>query len=100
MMNRQNNEIQAHFYANQGLKIVEAIGTSACAVPPCTLYLKTDFDPYTLVGNPIELVGENNLFTRTISIEAGLDTSHKVTAIIEWTDSTGEHEVTAKRIIF
>jgi len=108
MMNRQNNDIQAHFLANQGLKIVEAIGTSACADPPClALYLDTSSDPYTLIGgNPKELLGENDLFTRTISIEAGPTTARKVTAIIEWTDSTGPHtvekggHVEAKRIIF
>ena len=106
MMNRQNNEIQAHFLANQGLKIVEAVGTSECANPQC--YLDTSSNTYTLKdSNSIELLGENDLFKRTISIEAITDeTSCKVTAIIEWTDSTGPHtvidggHVEAKRIIF
>lgn len=104
----QNNELQAHFWANQGMQIVEAIDPdfdSTCTgVPkfPCILYLDLDAsgDPYTIdEGNPLEVI--DILFERHILVEtdAKIPNAYKVQSIVEWEDSTGPHSVEAKRIL-
>ena len=103
MMNRQNNEIQAHFLANQGLKIVEAIGytTLIANCPSKTCKIKPDgmdYDVENEVSNPEEI---NGLFSRSFTLDSNdLTDAFKTEMKISWTDSTGKHEVTAKRIIF
>ncbi|MBU0577478.1 hypothetical protein KKF73_02845 [Patescibacteria group bacterium] len=92
--------------ANQGVEIVEGVGVAgigACG-PPCTKYINFDGSDYSLIdadNNPFE-----DDFDLTIEIEtAGTAGDYLVTAIIEWTDSAGTHNVTdggaviAKRII-
>jgi len=90
MIGRQNNQIQAHFYANQGLQIVKAIGYSGinckntCALSPGS-------SNYTLTSSSPEAI-ENTPFKRTIQVsEEGLTKAYKVTSIVEWEDATGAH---------
>ena len=101
MMSGNNNQIQAHFYANQGLQIVKALGYTAiqsvCTPPPtepCYMVIKPPSSGnYSLEkkqNSPEEI--DTIPFERIIKAEsAGLTNAYKVTAMIEWTDSTGEH---------
>ena len=101
MMSGNNNQIQAHFYANQGLQIVKALGYTAiddiCKTPPSTPCNMTIEPPsggnYSLKkknGTPEKI--DTIPFERTIKAESDkLTNAYKVTAMIEWTDSTGEH---------
>ena len=107
MINSQNNEMQAHFYANQGIAIAEAIGyddlvTANCVtckiippdpiiVPPTLNYAVSD-----LGDIPEEIDG---LFERSFNLNNALTDAYQVTMNVEWEDSTGGHEVSAKRII-
>ncbi|MBU1682971.1 hypothetical protein KJ742_03425, partial [Patescibacteria group bacterium] len=69
LTNAQNNEIKAHFLANQGVEIVEGVGVAgigACG-PPCTKYINFDGSDYSLIdadNNPFE-----DDFDLTIEIE-------------------------------
>jgi len=112
LTNTQNNELKAHFLANQGAEIVEALGygvTSAnCAQASCEC--KITGPPYVLscVGDPEDL----SSFFRTVRIEdAGLTDADLITVLVEWTDSSGRHyevdgpdvvnaHVESKRIVY
>ena len=105
MMNSQNNVIQAHFYANQGLQIVEALGYSyldgQCPSKTCKIQFT---DPSYGIddegGSPEEIDG---LFQRSFELlnpDDLLADTNQVIMNVKWTDSTGDHEVTAKRIIY
>lgn len=96
MMGGNNNRIQAHFLANQGAQIVKGVGynaiQTACtatlpSASPCIKYINSS-------GYKIDDTSEtiNTLFNRSVEIDqTGLTNSYKVTVIVEWTDSTGEH---------
>ena len=114
--NTQNNEVEAYFLANQGAEIVKGLGKAViltqCPSVSCTCKL-TESGDYSLdcsSGNE-----DLGLFKRTVEIDStGLVAAYKVTAIVEWEDSTGKHfkadtdgdgqpdnaHVEAKRIIF
>ena len=105
MMNSQNNVIQAHFYANQGLQIVEALGysnaDSQCPSKTCKIQFS---DPNYGIGDeegsPEEI---DDLFKRSFELlnpDSLLTDAYQVIMNVKWTDSTGDHEVTAKRIIY
>ncbi len=91
LSNTQNNGIQAHFLANQGVEIVKGIGTSAClCASPCKIGLSGGTYSLTSDSTP-EPIGSIP-FERFIEIDpAGLAPGCKVTAIVEWEDSTGKH---------
>lgn len=106
MLNTQNNEIRAHFLANEGITIVEALGYDSgfLSCTPCSI--KLSGSDYSLSVGGVETFPDSP-FERTIEIDAtGLTEAYKATAIIEWEDSTGAHnateggEITAKRIIY
>lgn len=105
MMNSQNNVIQAHFYANQSLQIVEAIGYpsvdsaySGCGGDPCYKTIRLSGNNYIFSDTP-ELIGDVP-FERTIEINpTDLTDAYKVTVLVGWEDGTGDHEILAKRII-
>ena len=102
LSNTQNNELQAHFLANQGAEIVKALGTGVITcTPTCTQYIKytSSTKTYSLDGPSAESL---DLFTRSVEIsQDGLNPSaYKVTVLVEWTDSTGTHTAEAKRIIY
>ena len=103
MMNRQNNQIQAHFYANQGIQILKAIGYkdindaySGC-VNPCYRQLQQSDDKYSIIQGFPEKISDIP-FERTIEINntdlTNAYNAYKVTVYIEWDDSTGPHRRT------
>jgi len=103
MLNRQNHEIQAHFYANQGLKIAEALGytTLDTDCPSKTCKFDKPGADYTVkdAGGDSELIDE--LYYRYFTLDpTGLPDGFKIEFKVTWTDGTGDHEVTAKRIIY
>jgi len=92
MSNAQNNAVQASFLANQGVEIVKAIGYSGIScTSPCKI--QESGGNYSLInagGTPEEITGTP--FERTIEISnTDLLSAYKVTAIVEWTDNSGEH---------
>lgn len=116
MSDSQNNELKAHFIANQGLAIVEGIGkteiSNKCSDAIYNCELNTS---YTLTcNNNAEIITGSPDFSRTIEIEAlngTPPTGYKVTAVVEWEDSTStkwvngeetidKHKITAERIIY
>lgn len=112
MMNRQNNQIQAHLIANESIQILKGMGygylntikpPGTCQAAPC--YFIRRNNRYEMVQQKEEPL--NNLFLRSVQIDSdGLTKAFKATVYIEWTDSTGEHlrknnaHVEAKTIIF
>ena len=101
LTNTQNSELQGHFLANQGAEIVKAIGYSGmCATSPCKIQKSGDIYSLVVTGGTPETIGTMP-FERTIEYDAtGLTSAYKVTVVVKWTDSTGEHTAEAKRIIF
>ena len=98
LLNTQKNRARAHFYAMQALEIVDNIsaGPLGC-VTPC--YLDESANAYSLKDNNSETL-DGGLFERTIEHEvASLTNASLVTAEVKWTDSSGEHTVSAKRVI-
>ncbi len=102
MLNSQNNEIQAHFLANQGMKIVEAVGysvvDSGCSSKTCKISFGTEYT----IGDKGATSGEeiDGLFQRSFTLDvAGLTDAYKATMLVEWEDSTGNHEIEVKRIL-
>jgi hypothetical protein len=94
MMNRQNNQIQAHFHANQGIQIVKAfkyddIGAS-CMGFSCDKKISKGATYKLDIGKEAPI--PNTVFKRTIKIDnTGLANAYKIRSIIEWEDSTGPH---------
>ena len=100
MMNSQNNEIQAHFYANQGIAIAEAIGYDDLLIKGCVTCKILPPDPNYGVDDldvPEEIDG---LFKRSFTLNNELTDAYQITVNVEWEDSTGNHIVSAKRIIY
>lgn len=103
LSNTQNNDVEAYFLANQGAEIVKGVGASSfsCASysPPCTKYVSFSDPTYSLSDTPETIDG---LYKRSVEIEQITipTTFYKVTVIVEWEDSTGEHTAETKRIIF
>ena len=97
----QNQYFQAHFLANQGLEIVEAIGYSGIScTSPCKIQKSgTDYVLATEGGIPEAITG--TLFERTIELDnTGLTDAYLATVIVSWEDTAGEHSAKAKRIIY
>lgn len=98
--NTQKNQLKANFYINQGLEVLSGLTIetlSACS-NPC--YLKKTDSAYTLINDSPELL-EADLFERSFTkTNTNLSSdAYLFTAKIKWTDSTGEHKVTGKRVI-
>jgi Tfp pilus assembly protein PilV len=99
MANRQKNQIQANFYANQGVQILKSLGYSPAfsACTPATCKKKLDFiqssGEYKLMDyavSPEQI--KDTVFERYIDIDSkGLSNAYKATVYIEWDDSTGSH---------
>ena len=95
--NTNKNELQANFYANQGIEIVKSIGFTVIDDKGCT-------DSFVLSGyglgdcEPAEADYEipSEPFKRYFNVSAmGTPTdAYKVTSVIQWTDSTGAHNLT------
>lgn len=98
MMNRQNNEIQAHLLAHQGIQLAKLIDFAKIQQEkqncnnsnqdPCIKYL----DRNNLTDRKEEPI--NNLFERAFEIKSypELPNSLEITCYIEWTDTIGEHK--------
>lgn len=101
LSNTKRLELKAHFHAAQALEIAEALGFSvvdSCTEQPC--YLAKPGSSYQLNNNGSESL-EDGFFQRQIlHSEAGLTSASLVTAKVTWTDSTGEHNIEAKRVIY
>ena len=70
LSNTQNSDLQAHFLANQGVEIVEAIGIggiSGCS-PNCTKYISLSGGTYTLADNNSNETIQDP-YSRTVMIE-------------------------------
>lgn len=117
MMGRQNNQIQANLYANQGLQIIKGLGYDSnlynnCKTSVCEKKIDCISTPKTceLVnssgqGDYEEIKG--TVLERIVEIDSrGFTNAYLVTTYIEWEDATGEHRradnahVEAKRIIY
>ena len=100
LSNTQNNELQAHFLANQGAEIVKALGKGYLDGAPCTspCEIQKSGDEYSLVASGgIDILP----FERTVEFDGALLTNaYQVTVLVNWTDSTGAHTAEAKRIIY
>ena len=105
MINRQNNQIQANFYANQGVQILKSLGYDAglfgCSGDSCKKKFEFSSDKYDLISHagtdePIEPI-----YKRHVEIyPSDLNNAYKATVFVDWVDSTGEHQVSANTIIF
>jgi|GEM_PF-1705586 len=100
MLNGQKNQIQAHFLAIQGSQITKGLGYSAIStafgVCPTGCYIDNSAATYQLKSAPVENVTVGNqVFQRKILIEndANLTSAYKIRSIVEWSDSTGNHNL-------
>lgn len=105
LSNTKQLELKAHFYATQALEVVEALayedvaGASACTAP-CYLSNGGIYSIKSYDTPPGVESLEDGLFERTIDHkEPGLDDASYVTVEVKWTDLSGEHTVSASRII-
>lgn len=93
-------ELKAHSYAGQALEIVSALGKDKFIGKTTPCFIKIAPGGYDLSDDVQEQL-DDKLFQRTIDFSpAGLKDAYLVTATVGWTDSAGEHEVSAKRVIF
>jgi len=101
MINSQNNQIQAYFYTEQGIQILKSIGySSICASKECELKLSdSSYSLEDKAGNG-EVVG--GIFSRYVEFADSdkLNQAYRATVFVKWDDSTGNHTVSAKTIIF
>lgn len=103
LSNTKQLELKAHSYAAQGLEIVDALGFGgilACT-EPCYL---SNGGSYSIENSgqedPEEGQPGEGLFQRSFThVETDLTNASLVTMIVEWTDSSGYHSASAKRII-
>lgn len=99
LSNTQKLELRANFYATQALEVVSSLGygaVSACTTP---CYLQKSGNDYSLLSNGSENL-ENSLFERKIQHDqSGLTNASLVTVNVGWTDSSGDHSVSAKRVV-
>ena len=95
----RNSELNAHFLANQGLEIMEALGKGQITCPTC-FCLITKTPPFYSLTCPGGSETLDN-FTRTIDVDnSGLTDAWKVVSSVSWQDNTGDHIVEAKKILY
>jgi Tfp pilus assembly protein PilV len=100
MANKQKNQIQADFYANQGIQILKSLvydpSFSVCTPDPCKKKLIFESGSYQLKDYTYGTVGpekiKDTIFERYIEIDVSrLTNAYKAVVYIEWEDSTGVH---------
>jgi type II secretory pathway pseudopilin PulG len=100
MANSQKNQIQANFYASQGVQILKSLGydssLSGCLPDTCKKKLVFDSGSYALKDYTYGTVGpekiKDAIFERHIEIDStSLNNAYKAVVCIEWEDSTGVH---------
>ena len=97
--NTKQLEMKAYSYAAQGLQIVDALGADAVTACEADCYLQNG-GGYFIQSDDTEKL-ENDLFERSF-VHSEEDLSADATLVtmkVEWTDSSGTHSVSAKRII-
>ena len=89
-----DNELKAYFLAHQGIEIVEALGKNALctSTSPCSQKITISGNTYNLSEADLPETIDGT-FERTIEVseDAAIPNAKKVTVLIEWVDSTGEH---------
>ncbi len=100
LSNTKQLELKAHSHATQGLEIVTALGKSDIGIkcPSKTCYLKKNGQYEIKDGGGPELL-EVDLFERSFEYTDLLDSARFVTMTVGWTDSSGSHSASVKRII-
>jgi len=98
LSNTKQLELKAYTYATQGMEIVSSLVYTDIENCAETCYLEKIVNDYSPVDSePVELDG---LFQRSFThVETDLTNASLVTMIVEWTDSSGKHDVSVKRII-
>jgi hypothetical protein len=102
LINTQKNEIQAHFFANQGLQVAEVIGYATIDGLGCTECM------LQLVGNNYSALAKgasegepiNSIFFRHFEVDKTLTDAIVVSMNVDWTDSTGGHTTSSKLVIY
>ena len=99
LANAQQNELKAHLYAGQALEIAQTIGFEAFQACNAGCHLTKNGEKYGLQMGGVESL-DNKLFDRSFEVKETLDFGILLLSKVIWTDSTGNHEISAKRIIF
>lgn len=99
------NEADAYFWANQAVEIVETLGPAAvnpACTTTCTKFLAGGGgSPYILQDTaPSPSLTPAPFRLRLIFDPTDLTNAYKVTSRIDWPDSSGEHFVEVKRVVF
>lgn len=99
--NQQSNEVNAGFFANQGAEVAESLGkaviNSVCGAPPCSCEVTAGYG-MTCTGTPETI---DSTYSRSIEVEStGIAGNFLISSKVMWEDSSGEHFVSAKRVIF
>ena len=99
LSNTKRLELKAYSYASQGLEIVDALGAGSIPVGcPSNCYLDNSGGYSYATGDKEGL--ENDLFGRFFTYDdTDLTNAALVTMTVDWTDSSGYHTASAKRII-
>ncbi|MFH1410767.1 MAG: hypothetical protein ABIG80_04370 [Patescibacteria group bacterium] len=100
LSNTKQLELKAYSYAAQGLEIADALGKLVVSVCTAPCYLQNN-GSYSIESSSAESI-ENGLFERSFEHDETnlLNSASLVTMTVAWTDSSGEHSASAKRIIF
>lgn len=108
LSNTKQLELKAYSYATQGLEIVSALGytelftvfTTDCPGPAsCTCEVSKNINYEFSCTGSAEVIGAVE-FERSFTLESdGLIDAYLVTTNVSWTDSSGDHSASAKRII-
>ncbi|MFH0838340.1 MAG: hypothetical protein V1880_03695 [Patescibacteria group bacterium] len=100
LSNTKQLELKAYSYAAQGLEIADALGKVAVGTCAVHCYLQNN-GSYSINSSDTEKL-EGGLFERSFE-HVETDPSNSATLVtmtVAWTDSSGEHSASAKRIIF
>lgn len=117
LSNTKQLELDAYNHATQGLEIVSALGHTVlldkfddvCSLPSscaCKIVPNGDYE-FACADPPQSLVPESlegGDFQRSFTLEPEPDgetliDAFLVTSVVSWTDSSGDHQASAKRII-
>lgn len=95
----QKNDLKAHFYVTQALEIAQAVGKDGFKGCETECALVENAGNYLIQSSEKENL-EAGKFQRYFEVTESLNQAILVTASVVWVDNSGEHQVTAKRIIF
>jgi len=98
LTNTQQNTLKAQFYASQAMEIAQAIGPESFKTCEKNCHLVLKGEDYSIAKGAETL--DEGLFERHFELTDELTGAYLITSRVVWTDSTGEHQVSTKRIIF